>query len=76
MEPMADQPPHQLPHEPSHEPQPEPAPAVHTRSRSLWRHRDFLLLRSGQSISEIGSDIPEHAMSAPTASGDEGLARV
>src|SRR5215471_18337089 len=45
MEPMADQPP----------------PRITTTSSggspSLWRHRDFLLLWTGQSISEIGSAV-------------------
>ncbi len=28
-----------------------------TRSRSLWRHRDFLLLWGGQTVSEVGSSV-------------------
>ena len=46
---MADQP-----------PPPEPSPALAppaARPRGLWRHRDFLLLWTGQSISEIGSAV-------------------
>jgi MFS family permease len=50
MEFMADRPP------------PEPGPAAEAsvqrdRRRSLWRHRDFMLLWTGQSVSEIGSAV-------------------
>ena len=43
-------------------PQPEPGPAAgasvpRERRRSLWRHRDFMLLWTGQSVSEIGSAV-------------------
>jgi MFS family permease len=41
---------------------PEPGPAAEAsvprdRRRSLWRHRDFMLLWTGQSVSEIGSAV-------------------
>ncbi|MGH3164732.1 MAG: hypothetical protein ACRDN0_02420 [Trebonia sp.] len=31
-------------------------------SPSLWRHRDFLLLWSGQSVSEMGSAVTQLAL--------------
>ena len=31
-------------------------------TRSLWRHRDFLLLWGGQSVSEMGSAITQLAL--------------
>ena len=34
----------------------------HDRSRSLWRHRNFLLLWSGQTISEMGSAVTQLAL--------------
>ena len=36
---------------------PQPAPADPQPPASLWRHRDFMLLWGGQSISEIGSAV-------------------
>ena len=32
------------------------------QSRSLWRHRNFLLLWAGQSVSEMGSAITQLAL--------------
>lgn len=32
------------------------------RGRSLWRHRDFMLLWSGQTISETGSAVTQVAL--------------
>ena len=32
------------------------------RSVTLWRHRNFLLLWSGQSVSEIGSSVTQLAL--------------
>ena len=39
------------------EPITEPAPA-----RTLWRHRNFLLLWVGQSVSEMGSAVTQLAL--------------
>src|SRR5712692_4302824 len=68
MEPMADQPPTTPRLEPESEPSPtpetEPSPTPESepsvpaaRPGSLWRHRDFMLLWTGQSVSEIGSAV-------------------
>jgi MFS family permease len=35
----------------------DPALSDPAKSRSLWRHRDFMLLWTGQSVSEIGSSV-------------------
>ncbi|HEX6778951.1 MAG TPA: hypothetical protein VF099_12160, partial [Ktedonobacterales bacterium] len=39
------------------EAQSEVAPAAPSRSTSLWRNRDYLLLWSGQGISSLGTNV-------------------
>jgi MFS family permease len=39
-----------------------PAVASDTRPRSLWRHRDFMLLWGGQTVSEVGSAVTTLAL--------------
>jgi MFS family permease len=39
-----------------------PAVATDTRPRSLWRHRDFMLLWGGQTVSEVGSAVTTLAL--------------
>src|SRR5262249_26084815 len=72
METVADHPPSgpALPQRPEAQPGPAPrsgpAPGVPAqRKRSLWRHRDFMLLWTGQSISEIGSAVTIVALPLP-----------
>lgn len=40
----------------------DPAPATAAVAPSLWRHRDFMLLWGGQSISEVGSAVTQVAL--------------
>ncbi len=37
--------------------EPQKAAAKNRRNRSLWRHRDFMMLWAGQAVSEIGSAV-------------------
>ena len=42
--------------------QPIPAPAAAEQPGTLWRHRSFLLLWSGQTVSEMGSAVTQLAL--------------
>ena len=40
----------------------EPRPTTREQRRTLWRHRNFLLLWSGQTVSEMGSAVTQLAL--------------